>query len=53
MNIDVLCVGHASYDLVFSVNHHPLDDEKIVAENFLGCGGGPAANAAEIGRAHV
>ena len=46
MNIDVLCVGHASYDLVFSVNHHPLDDEKIVAENFLGCGGGPAANAA-------
>ncbi len=46
MNIDVLCVGHASYDLVFSVSHHPLDDEKIVAESFLGCGGGPAANAA-------
>ncbi len=46
MIIDVLCVGHASYDLVFAVNHHPLDDEKIVAESFLGCGGGPAANAA-------
>ena len=46
MNIDVLCVGHACYDLVFSVNHHPLDDEKIVAENFFECGGGPAANAA-------
>ena len=46
MNIDVLCVGHASYDLVFSVNHHPLADEKIVADSFLGCGGGPAANAA-------
>ena len=46
MNIDVLCVGHASYDLVFSVSHHPLADEKIVADSFLGCGGGPAANAA-------
>lgn len=46
MNIDVLCVGHASYDLVFSVDHHPTADEKIVADDFLGCGGGPAANAA-------
>ena len=46
MNIDVLCVGHASYDFVFSVDHHPTADEKIVAQNFLGCGGGPAANAA-------
>jgi sulfofructose kinase len=45
MNIDVLCVGHASYDLVFSVAHHPAEDEKIVAEGFLGIGGGPAANA--------
>ena len=46
MNIDVLCVGHASYDLVFSVDHHPAEDEKISAEGFVGCGGGPAANAA-------
>jgi len=46
MNIDVLCVGHASYDLVFSVAHHPAEDEKISAEGFVGCGGGPAANAA-------
>jgi sulfofructose kinase len=44
--IDVICVGHASYDLVFSVDHHPADDEKISAEGFVGCGGGPAANAA-------
>lgn len=43
---DVLCVGHASYDLVFSVPYHPNQDEKIVADNLLGCGGGPAANAA-------
>ena len=45
-HIDVLCVGHASYDLVFSVAHHPAEDEKIVAEGLVSCGGGPAANAA-------
>lgn len=44
--IDVLCVGHASYDLVFSVPHHPAEDEKIFAQGFINCGGGPAANAA-------
>ena len=45
---DVLCVGHACYDLVFSVAHHPLADEKIFADALLACGGGPAANAAVI-----
>lgn len=45
-SLDVLCVGHASYDLVFSVSHHPGADEKMVADHLLGCGGGPAANAA-------
>jgi sulfofructose kinase len=43
---DLLCIGHASYDLIFSVPHHPGEDEKIVADDLLGCGGGPAANAA-------
>jgi sulfofructose kinase len=46
MHIDVLCVGHASYDLVFSVDHHPAEDEKLFAESLVSCGGGPAANAA-------
>jgi sulfofructose kinase len=46
MNIDVLCVGHTSYDLIYSVPHHPGEDEKMVADSFLSCGGGPAANAA-------
>lgn len=44
--IDVLCVGHACFDLVFSVDEHPASDEKIVASELLQCGGGPAANAA-------
>lgn len=42
----VVCVGHASHDLIFVVPHHPSPDEKIFADEFLACGGGPAANAA-------
>ena len=45
-NLDVLCVGHACYDLVFSVDRHPDADEKTFAEKLIKCGGGPAANAA-------
>lgn len=44
-HIDVLCVGVASYDFVFSVRHHPAPDEKSSADAFVRCGGGPAANA--------
>lgn len=46
LEIDVLCVGHAAYDLLFTVPHHPGEDEKMVADNLVSCGGGPAANAA-------
>jgi len=45
-NVDVLCVGHACYDLVFCIDHHPDADEKAFAEKLISCGGGPAANAA-------
>ena len=45
-NIDVLCVGHACYDLIFSVAEHPKSDEKIFASDLSSSGGGPAANAA-------
>jgi len=41
-----LCIGHASMDLIFSVQHHPGVDEKMFAKDFTSCGGGPAANAA-------
>lgn len=44
--LDVLCVGHACFDLTFAVPHHPGPDEKGVAEGLVSCGGGPAANAA-------
>jgi len=46
LEVDVLCVGYACYDLIFSVEKHPLADEKTVAQQLLNCGGGPAANAA-------
>jgi len=46
MEVDVLCVGHAAFDLVFLLPEHPQEDEKTTATGFLECGGGPAANAA-------
>lgn len=46
MDVDVLCVGHAAYDLVMTVDHHPRDDEKCRATGFIAAGGGPASNAA-------
>lgn len=46
VKIDVLCIGTASYDLVFPVSKHPDADEKMVSESLVMCGGGPAANAA-------
>lgn len=46
MIVDVLCVGHACYDLIFSVEEHPQSDEKIFANKLNCSGGGPAANAA-------
>lgn len=50
--IDVLCVGHACYDLIFTVDHHPGPDEKARANAFVSCGGGTAANAA-VTAAHL
>ncbi|MDT8405988.1 MAG: PfkB family carbohydrate kinase [Methylococcales bacterium] len=45
-HFDVFCIGYACYDLTFHVPHHPGSDEKVFADQFLACGGGPAANAA-------
>ena len=46
LKFDVLCVGHACYDLIFGVARHVAEDEKSVATSYNGCGGGPASNAA-------
>lgn len=46
VKVEVLCVGHASFDLLFEVPRHPGADEKLVARTLTSSGGGPAANAA-------
>jgi len=43
---DVLCVGHASFDVTMSAAHHPAPNEKMQADALQLAGGGPAANAA-------
>ena len=45
-NIDVLCVGLACYDLIFTMENHPSADVKMFCDSLDLCGGGPAANAA-------
>lgn len=44
--VDVLCVGHAAYDITMAVPRHAGADEKIQAGAMQLAGGGPAANAA-------
>jgi sulfofructose kinase len=46
LTVQVLCVGHASFDLTMTIEHHPGPDEKCSATGLVECGGGPAANAA-------
>ena len=45
-SVDVLCLGIACYDLIFSVDRHFGPDEKIRASDLTACGGGIASNAA-------
>ena len=45
-SVDVLCLGIACYDLIFSVDRHFRPDEKIRASELTACGGGIASNAA-------
>jgi len=44
--LDVLCVGHASFDVTMSVRRQPASNEKMQADALQLAGGGPAANAA-------
>jgi sugar/nucleoside kinase (ribokinase family) len=46
MSVEVLCVGHACWDLCFIVDGFPAENTKIETELLLESGGGPAANAA-------
>ena len=35
IDIDVLCAGFAFYDLVYCIDYHPQDNEKIFASSLL------------------
>jgi sugar/nucleoside kinase (ribokinase family) len=46
--MDVLCVGHASWDISFFLEGFPAENSKLEIRSMIECGGGPAANAAYL-----
>lgn len=46
--MDVLCVGHAAWDICLFVDGYPTENSKCEIHTMLECGGGPAANAAYL-----
>lgn len=44
----VLCIGHATYDVVIPVDSFPLENTKNRTMDSIYCGGGPASNAAYL-----
>lgn len=44
--MDVLCVGHAAWDLSVFLAGFPAENSKSEIQTMIECGGGPAANAA-------
>ena len=44
--MDVLCIGHAAWDISVFVDGYPPENSKSEIDAMLECGGGPAANAA-------
>ena len=48
MPADVLCIGHAAYDLSVFVDGYPTENSKCETHELLEACGGPAANAAYL-----
>jgi sugar/nucleoside kinase (ribokinase family) len=46
MGPEVLCIGHAAYDLSVFVSKFPVENSKYETQELREAGGGPAANAA-------
>ena len=44
--MEVLCVGHAAWDISVFLPAYPAENSKAEIDSMLECGGGPAANAA-------
>ncbi len=45
---DILCIGHAAYDINVFVRAFPAENSKVETDLVLEAGGGPAANAAYL-----
>ena len=45
-SLDAVCIGHAAWDLVFTLDGALVEDQKYRARDLIQSGGGPAANAA-------
>ncbi len=48
MSVELLCVGHAAFDLTMFLPEFPPEDSKLEIRDMLESGGGPAANAAYL-----
>jgi sulfofructose kinase len=48
MQVDVLCIGHACYDVSMFVDGYPQENSKCETHESLEACGGPAANAAYL-----
>ena len=46
--VDVLCIGHAAYDITIPLDEYPIENKKYSISHTVECGGGPAANAAYL-----
>lgn len=46
--IEVLCIGHAAYDMILPLDAFPAENSKAEIAKSLESGGGPAANAAYL-----
>ena len=44
----VLCIGHATYDVVIPVDNYPMENTKNSIGGSRACGGGPASNVAYL-----
>ena len=44
----VLCIGHATYDVVIPVDNYPVENTKNRVDSVTYCGGGPSSNAAYL-----
>ena len=44
----VLCIGHATYDIMIDMDNYPIENSKNRVKRLLGCGGGQASNAAYL-----